>query len=144
MAKILVIDDDSTIIELLAVKLQSAGYKVVAAMDGMAASTVAVRERPDLIILDYNMPAANGAKVRERLRGSSFTATTPILLLTASPLDLVAPEMGNDALLRFMRKPVDFKRLTALIADMLGQAAPSRTPEAAEILGCEHSILDLD
>ena len=137
MAKVLIIDDDSTIIELLSVKLRKAGHQVVSAMDGMSGSMVATQEKPDLIILDYSMPAANGAKVRERLRGCTFTMETPILVLTASPLSQVAAEMGDDQLIRFMQKPIDFRRFSALIAEMLGGEAPPPKRE-------ENEILDLD
>jgi CheY-like chemotaxis protein len=143
MAKVLIIDDDPTIIELLSVRLRASGHKVVAAMDGMSASTVAVQEKPDLIILDYSMPAANGAKVRERLRGCSFTAATPILLLTASPLARVAAAMGDDKLLRFMQKPIDFKLFAGVVAELLGESAPP-DPAAAPHQAEASTILDLD
>lgn len=141
MAKVLIIDDDSMIIELLSVKLRAAGHTVVAAMDGMSGSMVATSEKPDLIILDYSMPAANGAKVHERLRGCSFTAATPILVLTASPLGKVASEMGDDPLIRFMQKPIDFPRFAALTTELLG-GGPPRIAAAPEI--ADNEILDLD
>ncbi|MBI5246266.1 MAG: response regulator [Elusimicrobia bacterium] len=143
MAKVLIIDDDTTIIELLAVKLRAAGHKVVAALDGMSGSMVATNERPDLIVLDYSMPAANGAKVRERLRGCTFTATTPIIVLTASPLAQVASEMGDDPLLRLMQKPVNFTRFAALAAELLGGGMPSPPPAPVSDYA-ESEILDLD
>lgn len=132
MAKILVIDDEQPIVELLSLRLTEAGHQVVVAMDGLAAPMIATREKPDLIILDFNMPAANGAKVHERLRGNSFTASTPIIFLTASPVGQVMPQVKDDDITRFLQKPVDFAGLAKVMASFLpGSAPPPAAPAAA-------------
>ncbi|MBI3288860.1 MAG: response regulator [Elusimicrobia bacterium] len=119
MAKILVIDDDSIIIQLLHTQLSEAGHTVVTAMDGMSGPMIAAREKPDVILLDFNMPAANGAKVHERLRGNSFTAATPVIFLTANKLDEVRMEVPEDPKVRFLAKPIDFAALQGSIAELL-------------------------
>lgn len=126
MAKILVIDDELPIVELLSEVLTDAGHQVVVAMDGLSAPMIASREKPDLVILDFNMPAANGAKVHERLRGNTFTATTPIIFLTASPVAQVMPQVKDDNITRFLQKPIDFALLTKTLSAFL----PSPTPAA--------------
>lgn len=120
MAKIMIIDDDQSIVGFLSLYLAEAGYAVVSAMDGISGQMVASREKPDLIILDYNMPAANGAKVHERLRGSSFTAATPIVFLTATPIGDIIPQVKDDDRTRYLQKPVDFELLKKTIAAFLG------------------------
>ena len=131
MAKILVIDDEQAIVELLTLHLTEAGHQVVIALDGFAGPMVATREKPDLIILDYNMPAANGAKVHERLRGNTFTAKTPIIFLTATPIGEVIMGVKDDDRTRFLQKPVDFPLLNKTIAVFLSGAAPPSAPPAA-------------
>lgn len=122
MAKILVIDDEPSIVALLSLKLTESGHAVVTALDGLSGPMIAAREKPDLIILDYNMPAANGAKVHERLRGNSFTAATPIVFLTATPIGEIIPQVADDDRTRFLQKPVDFGLLAKTLASFLGGA----------------------
>ena len=149
MAKILVIDDEQAIVELLTLRLTESGHQVVVAVDGFAGPMVATREKPDLIILDYNMPAANGAKVHERLRGNTFTAATPIIFLTATPIGEVIMGVKDDDRTRFLQKPVDFPLLAKTIAAFLDGAAPPSIPPAAspaappnDLAGGD--VLDLD
>ncbi len=86
---------------------------------------LAAREKPDLVILDFNMPAANGGQVLERLRGSTFTAATPVVFVTASPVVEIMSQVPDDAKVRFLQKPVDFPKLTAVVAELLGGPAPA-------------------
>lgn len=144
MAKILVIDDEQPIVELLSLRLTEAGHQVVVAMDGLSAPMIASREKPDLVILDFNMPAANGAKVHERLRGNTFTAATPIIFLTASPIGQVMPQVKDDDITRFLQKPVDFALLAKMMASFLpGSAAPPPAPRPAAP-DAPPDVLDLD
>lgn len=141
MAKILVIDDEQPIVELLSLRLTEAGHQVVVAMDGLSAPMIASREKPDLVILDFNMPAANGAKVHERLRGNTFTASTPIIFLTASPIGQVMPQVKDDNITRFLQKPVDFALLSKMMASFLPGSTP---PPAAPAADAPPDVLDLD
>ena len=130
MAKILVIDDEQSILELLTLRLTESGNEVVTANDGLSGPMVAAREKPDLIILDYNMPAANGAKVHERLRGNDFTAATPIIFLTATPIGEIIVMVKDDDRTRFLQKPVDFRLLFKTMNDFLPGSAPPSAPPA--------------
>ena len=124
MAKILIVEDDPSIIELLKLHFSEHGHQVVVAQDGLAGPMIAAREKPDLVILDFNMPAANGGKVLERLRGSTFTATTPVFFVTASPIAQIMPQVPDDPKVRFIQKPIDFAHLDKLTAEFLGSSAP--------------------
>lgn len=83
MNKILVIDDDITINELVKVNLELRGYTVFSAENGEDGFALAKQELPDLIILDVMMPKVDGFTVAKRIRENYSTADTPILMLTA-------------------------------------------------------------
>jgi len=159
MAKILVIDDDQAIVDLLRLRLTEAGHQVFAAMDATGGVMVAAREKPDLITLDFQMPAGDGAKTLQRLRGNTFTAGTPIIFITGMSEYDLQPAVPNAPLVRFLQKPIDMDRLNGLIAELLGvppapsaaippQAAPSAPPASAPPAAPDQAfggdILDLD
>lgn len=81
--KILVIDDDESINELIKVNLELSGYSVVQAYDGVKGFALAKQELPSLIILDVMMPDVDGYTVAKRIRENSETKDIPILMLTA-------------------------------------------------------------
>lgn len=81
--KILVIDDDLAINELIKVNLELAGYKVVQAFDGVKGFALAKQELPSLVVLDVMMPEVDGFTVAQRIRKNAQTAEVPILMLTA-------------------------------------------------------------
>lgn len=81
MAKILVSDDDPQILQLVQLILESAGHSVVATADGGSVSDMAANERPDVVILDVDMPVS-GFEILAKLREDPFTATTPVLFLS--------------------------------------------------------------
>lgn len=83
MNKILVIDDDIAINELIKVNLELNGYNVLQAYDGTTGFAITKQELPDLIILDVMMPEVDGYTVAQRIRQNPTTEETPILMLTA-------------------------------------------------------------
>lgn len=83
MNKILVVDDDIAINELIKVNLELNGYNVLQAHDGTTGFAIAKQELPDLIILDVMMPEVDGYTVAQRIRQNPTTEETPILMLTA-------------------------------------------------------------
>lgn len=141
MAKILIVEDDDAIIELLRLHLSEGGHQVVVAQDGVSGPMLAAREKPALILLDFNMPAANGGKVLERLRGNSFTLSTPVIFVTASPVADVMTQVPDDPRVRFIQKPVDFPALDRLIGELTG--APASPSSAAPPPPAEDGPLDL-
>jgi two-component system, OmpR family, alkaline phosphatase synthesis response regulator PhoP len=82
-ARILVVDDEADILDLLQYNLDREGYQTVVARDGVEALEKAVAERPDLVILDIMMPRMDGIEACRRLRQSAHLRNTPILMLTA-------------------------------------------------------------
>src|SRR5450759_1966791 len=94
--KILVVDDEPGITELLDSYLAKEGYSVVTAADGEAALSAAEREQPDLILLDLMLPKKNGYEVCREIRAKS---NIPIIMLTArdeEPDKIVGLELGAD------------------------------------------------
>lgn len=83
MNKILVVDDDIAINELIKINLELHGYKVIQAFDGTSAFAIAKQELPELIVLDVMMPEVDGFTVAQRIRQNSSTKDVPILMLTA-------------------------------------------------------------
>ncbi len=83
MNKILVIDDDDAVNELIKVNLELAGYEVCSAKDGISGFAAAKQEEPDLIILDVMMPDVDGYTVAKRIRENPQIKDIPIIMLTA-------------------------------------------------------------
>lgn len=81
--KILVVDDDPAINELIKVNLELCGYKVIQAFDGTKGFALCKQETPSLVVLDVMMPEVDGFTVAQRIRKNEETKNTPILMLTA-------------------------------------------------------------
>ena len=109
--KILVVDDQVSICSYLERKLESLGYEVVVAYDGIEALEVAFREAPDALILDVSLPGLNGNEVCRRLKGDARMCDHPVIMLTAlaTPADRrQALEAGANA---YITKPTDFANI---------------------------------
>jgi DNA-binding response OmpR family regulator len=119
--KILLVDDEPTLLDTLAFNLRSSGYHVVTAADGAAALEQARETSPDLIILDLMLPEIDGMTVCRSLRAVS---DTPILVLTARTGELdkiIGLESGADD---YMTKPFSLGELQARIRALLRRAGP--------------------
>ena len=128
--KILVVDDDAELVELVSFNLKQAGYSIGTVSNGMDAIKKARSLAPDLIVLDVMMPELDGFAVCEILRRDSATATLPILMLTAlsSELGRVAG-LGSGAS-DFLTKPFSPRLLVQRIDELLQKTANS-APSAA-------------
>ncbi len=127
-AKVLVVDDDRTLQTLLRLELTGEGFEVITASDGPEALQLAIEAAPDVVVLDVVMPGLTGMEVLERLRATSQTATTPVILLTGRPLEAterLALQRGAD---HYMTKPFEIETLVARI-----HAAVSRTGSARDV-----------
>jgi len=117
--KLLVVDDDQDLLSLIGFTLSQAGYLVVKAGDGRAAIRAFEAEAPDLVILDINMPGANGFQVCEAIRAHS---RVPVMMLTVrgEEEDLVrALELGADD---YLTKPFSPRTLLARVKALLRRA----------------------
>ncbi|HPU55188.1 MAG TPA: response regulator, partial [Verrucomicrobiota bacterium] len=87
-SKILVVDDEPEMVELVELNLRQAGYQVITASDGAEALTKARSDPPDLIVLDLMIPEVGGLDVCRILRREAVTANVPIVMLTAKAAEL--------------------------------------------------------
>ncbi len=83
MHRILIIEDERDIADLIGFNLQRAGYEAIKAHDGIEGTELAMRERPDLILLDLMLPGRDGYSVFRELRRDPRTVNTPVIMLTA-------------------------------------------------------------
>jgi DNA-binding response OmpR family regulator len=84
MAYILVVDDEPDIVKLVTRLLEARGHRVGVARDGEEALESATRERPDVIVLDLNLPRVDGFEVCRRLKSGEATRSVPIVMMTAA------------------------------------------------------------
>ena len=82
-AKILVIDDDPNIREILGIHLRNAGYEVFTAKDGIEGGHAILQKRPDLIVTDAEMPHMNGFELIAAVRADPAVASIPVIMLTS-------------------------------------------------------------
>ncbi len=138
-ATILLIDDDPTVLELVAGHLQTAGYRPLTADNGPRGLALAADARPDLVVLDLMMPGMNGWEVCERLRAQT---PIPIILLTAKNEEidkLRGFRLGVDD---YVTKPFSFAELVARVGAVLSRARP--TAAANRVIASGSLTIDLD
>src|SRR5204862_1828572 len=126
--RILVIDDDQRLRELLVRYLGGEGYEVKAVPDAPAMDKQLARERYDLLVLDLMLPGEDGLAICRRLRAQN--SAPAIIMLTAKGDDvdrIVGLEMGADD---YLPKPVNTRALLALTNAVLGRRAPAGRPGA--------------
>ena len=113
--RILVIEDESNIQELIKYNLEKNGYKVILSDNGTAGLNEALANVPDLILLDLMLPGLDGLEVCKRLRADKRTKKVPIFMLTAKSEELdkvLGLELGADD---YITKPFSIKELIARI-----------------------------
>jgi two-component system OmpR family response regulator len=118
-AKILIVDDDrDTLLGLTLILRKKGGYQVVAASDAVQAMMVAIREKPDLIVLDIGLPGGSGLQVLRNLKSNVAMTCTPVIILTArdASLEGEALRAGADA---FFQKPADPDALLSAVRSAL-------------------------
>ena len=117
--KILVVDDEKNIIELIKFNLENIGYDVVIANDGMDALKVAKTEKPGLILLDLMIPKMNGFEVCKEIRKDKQINDIPIIMITAKDEEndkILGLEIGADD---YITKPFSIKELIARVKAIL-------------------------
>ena len=113
--KILVIDDDETMRRALHKRLKATGYDTIFATDGLTATNTALKELPDLVLLDLGLPAGDGFVVMERFRKNTKLSCIPIVVLTAREVQGNKERAMAAGACAFFQKPPDTKILMAVI-----------------------------
>ncbi len=124
MIKILVVEDDPMIQDVVSRHLQMKGYRVSTANDGAQAVHHARVDRPDLIIMDMGLPTLNGWQATHRIRSMPATRAIPIIALTAFAMKEDRAKCLAIGCDEYETKPVDFERLLPKIQALLTQAVP--------------------
>jgi two-component system phosphate regulon response regulator PhoB len=128
--RILVVDDERELVELIGMNLQRNGYEVMATYDSPTGLDMARKQKPDLVILDIMMPELSGRDVMVTLKGNQETASIPILLLTAKAEEtdiIVGLAMGADD---YVTKPFSMKVLMARVAAVLRRKASTEPTQS--------------
>lgn len=119
---ILVVDDEKSIMELLVFNLQKEGYNTLEAYDGVTAVDMAIKEKPDLILLDVMIPKLDGISVCKKIRYALNISNIPILMISAKDTEsdkIVGLEMGADD---YITKPFQIREVMARIKANLRKA----------------------
>ena len=136
MKKILVIEDEKDLADLLAFNLEKEGFQPVCAYDGTFGLAAARAERPDLIILDLMLPGMMGTDICRELRRDPDTAALPVLMLTARGEEIdrvVGFELGADD---YLAKPFSMRELVLRVKAVLRRStAADTTPKCLITIG---------
>lgn len=124
--KILVVDDNEVIVKTIAVKLKSAGYTIVSAMEGADAVSLVRKEKPDLILLDLGFPPDiagvpwDGFRIMEWLHRVDESKKIPIIVITGGAGDKDKERALASGAVAFLYKPLDHEELLKLVKATLG------------------------
>jgi DNA-binding response OmpR family regulator len=126
---IIIADDDLQLVNALTVRLETEGFNVIASQDAYHALAEARKHRPDLMLLDVNMPAGNGFSVQERITEIPELRNTPVVYITGESkhrVDQMAKQLGAFAVIH---KPFETEELMDTVRAALGYWVYDQTPE---------------
>jgi CheY-like chemotaxis protein len=115
---IVVVDDDESLVFMLKENLESIGYDVRTGYDGEAVMRLVEEKKPDLVLMDFNMPGWNGLQALDKLRANPKTAAVPVVFLTGEASEKLLPG-GGDARTLCFSKPIELDHLNEIIAQLL-------------------------
>ncbi len=134
-ANILIVEDESSILELISLNLHQAGFNSIRAINAEYANNLVKETIPDLIVLDWMLPGMNGIEFAKRLRANSETKNIPIIMLTAKSDEdnkIRGLDVGADD---YLTKPFSPKELIARIKALLRRRSPELINEPIIIDG---------
>jgi two-component system phosphate regulon response regulator PhoB len=135
MARVLVVEDEAAIAELVAINLRHAGHEVTLAGDADQAQVEVDAVLPDLVVLDWMLPGQSGLALARQWRGAARTRALPIIMLTARAEEsdkIVGLDAGADD---YVAKPFSTHELMARIRAVLRRKAPETLDSAVELAG---------
>ena len=118
---VLVVDDEIHIVHIVAIKLRNNGYEVISADNGAEALELALREKPDIIVTDYQMPVMTGMELVEQLRQHDQTKDIPVIMLTARSFAIEQEQQDALQISECLSKPFSPRELLGNIEDILYQ-----------------------
>jgi phosphate regulon transcriptional regulator PhoB len=141
--RILIVDDEKDIVDLVAYNFEKEGFEVLKAFDGEKALTLVRTKKPNLIVLDLMLPGIQGLEVCKQIRRDAESAGIPIIMLTAKGEELdkvIGLEVGADD---YITKPFSVKELMARVKAVLRRADVREQPEKAETFEFKGLRIDL-
>jgi CheY-like chemotaxis protein len=115
MKKILVVDDEPEFVEMIRMRLESAGYEVLEANDGYDGLAKARGQNPSLILLDVMMPGLDGFRMLQKLRQDPDTNPIPVVMLTAKGESKSILKAQQHGARDYLIKPIESKELMAMV-----------------------------
>ena len=122
MARILLVEDNEMNRDMLSRRLIKRGHEVIIAVDGQQGVDIAVKEAPEIVLLDMSLPVLDGWEAAGKLKGDPATAQIPIIALTAHAMTGDREKCLEAGCDDYDSKPVEFKRLLGKIETLLGKA----------------------
>jgi two-component system alkaline phosphatase synthesis response regulator PhoP len=119
--KVMVVDDEIHIIHVVAIKLRNNDYEVISADNGAEAFELARREKPDIIVTDFQMPVMTGLEFVTKLREDEETKEIPVIMLTARSFAIPKEQQEELRISGCLSKPFSPKELLENIEDILYQ-----------------------
>jgi two-component system alkaline phosphatase synthesis response regulator PhoP len=123
--KILVVDDEVHIVQVVAIKLRNNGFEVITAENGAEGLELAIQERPNLIVSDYQMPVMSGLEMIENLRAKPETRDIPVVMLTARGFAIEDEKKQQLGVAACLSKPFSPRELLQSIESVLHQNSPA-------------------
>lgn len=117
--KVLIVDDEIHIVHVVAIKLRNNGYEVISADNGAEAFDLAQKEKPNIIVTDFQMPIMTGMELVEKLRQHDETKDIPVIMLTARSFAISKEEQQDLQISGCLSKPFSPKELLGNIEDIL-------------------------
>ncbi len=140
--KIVVVEDEPDIREVIEYNLKREGYRIIAACDGEEAIRTVVEQAPQLVLLDLMLPGLDGIEVCRRLKADPLTSSVPIIMVTAKgeEADIVLGlGMGADD---YVCKPFGPKELVARVKAVLRRSSASAVPDSGERISRRGLVID--
>ncbi len=139
--RILIIDDEMNIVELLKYNLEANGYKVIYALTGKEGLTYSLQNKPDLILLDIMLPEVDGFDICKEIKKNNDTENIPIIMLTAKSEEfdkILGLELGADD---YITKPFSVRELLARIKVVLRR---NHKEDKSEVINTGDLIIDFN
>ena len=120
--KVLVVDDEIHIVQVVAIKLRNNGFDVITCENGAQALDLASNEKPDIVVTDFQMPLMTGLELVQNLRSQPDTADIPVVLLTARGFAIKNEQKENLNISACVSKPFSPRELLQTVEEVLKQA----------------------
>lgn len=131
--KILIADDNRGFLNALTIRLEATGYEVIASQDSYQALQFARENRPDLLLLDINMPAGDGFTVQERLKNIPELATIPVIYITGDTSEQTTSNARMHGAIAVFHKPFELETLLTVIEKALKLSAAKQAIKTQEV-----------